>query len=124
MHKVLVIEDEKETNDFICNFLRRSDIQVDSALTLAEAFEKVKSYPDVVLLDIMMDNKESFTLFEHINKYYPQIKVVIVSGYDNNENIKKAKELGASGFIPKPIATEHLRKFIQKTLNSLFKQNN
>ena len=66
----------------------------------------------MVLLDIALGDEVSFPLLERIKKECPDLPVLMFSGYDSDENIRKAKALGADGFIPKPFRIEFLDDFL------------
>jgi len=64
--------------------------------------------PDVVVMDIVMPVMDGLKATKQIYKEYPQIKVLMLSQYDDEENILAAERLGAYGFIPKRAASSQL----------------
>jgi len=62
--------------------------------------------PDVVLLDIDMPGKDSFEALAEVVEASPDARVLILSGYVQNELIDKAVEAGAWGYISKNEGTE------------------
>jgi len=119
MEKVLIVEDEKGVADIITKFLEREKFSVDVALDFEEAQEKITQEYAVVLLDINLGGKDSFPLLESLRKDHPDTIVIMVTGYDSDENLEKAKKLGADGFIPKPIIPEFLKKFITEEIRKI-----
>jgi DNA-binding NarL/FixJ family response regulator len=55
----------------------------------------------LVLLDLGLPDRDGFSALEEIRKRYPRIPVVILSGTCDRDNVVKALDLGALGFIPK-----------------------
>lgn len=119
MDRILVVEDEKETADAISRFLTRKGFQIDVAYDLSSALTKNIADYQIVLLDILLKGEKSFPLLTKIKQEQPNIPVIIVSAYDNDENITEAKKLGADGFIAKPVMTEYLENFLLSKIQSL-----
>ncbi len=112
MKKILIVEDEKMVADVISRFFKKKGMETDIAYTLASGMEKFNPDYDMVLLDIALGDEVSFPLLERIKKECPDLPVLMFSGYDSDENIRKAKTLGADGFIPKPFRIEFLDDFL------------
>ncbi|MFW6222881.1 MAG: response regulator [Bacteroidota bacterium] len=73
---------------------------------------------DLILLDLLMPGIDGFQFLESLgDKGKGDIPVLVISAANQQENIKKAKDLGAVGFIDKPIDLDIL---IQK-IDQLFK---
>lgn len=121
MDKILLIEDEKETADAIARFLKRKGFELDVVYDLASALGKNVSDYQIVLLDILLKGEKSFPMLKKIKQEQPKLPVIIVSAYDNDENIMEAKKLGADGFIAKPVMTEYLENFLLSKIHSLRK---
>ncbi|MDD4954922.1 MAG: response regulator [Candidatus Omnitrophica bacterium] len=119
MDRILMVEDEKETADAIARFLTRKGFEIDVAYDLPSALSKNVSDYNLVLLDILLKGEKSFPMLKKIKQEQPKLPVIIVSAYDNDENIVEAKKLGADGFIAKPVMTEYLENFLLSKINSL-----
>lgn len=119
MDRILLVEDEKETADAIARFLTRKGFEIDVAYDLPAALSKNVSDYNLVLLDILLKGEKSFPMLKKIKQEQPKLPVIIVSAYDNDENIVEAKKLGADGFIAKPVMTEYLENFLLSKINSL-----
>ncbi len=122
MDRILVVEDEKETADAIARFLTRKGFEIDVAYDLSSALAKNVSDYQIVLLDILLKGEKSFPMLQKIKQEQPKLPVIIVSAYDNDENITEAKKLGADGFIAKPVMTEYLENFLLSKIHSLRKK--
>ena len=119
MDRILVVEDEKETADAIARFLKRKGFDIDVAYDLTDALTKNISDYQIVLLDILLKGEKSFPMLKKIKQEQPKLPVIIVSAYDNDENITEAKKLGADGFIARPVMTEYLENFLLSKIHSL-----
>lgn len=62
--------------------------------------------PDLILLDIIMENIDGFGVMTYVNQYCPEIPVVVLTTVDTGENIKKMLSLGAKGYLLKDASTE------------------
>jgi DNA-binding NarL/FixJ family response regulator len=109
--RVLVADDHTMVRDGICAVLmlqRDLDI-VGEAVNGKEAIEKViRLLPDVALMDILMPTMSGLEATKQISTQCPQTKVLILTQYDEQENMLAASQVGAYGFIPKNAASEQL----------------
>ncbi len=72
-----------------------------------EAFEKCKVYsPDVVLMDMRMPDYDGAYGIRAIKEQLPQIKVLVLTTFDDEETIEKALDSGADGYILKEMEDE------------------
>ncbi|MGB2741032.1 MAG: response regulator transcription factor [Cognaticolwellia sp.] len=69
---------------------------------------------DLILLDLDIPGAEGFNTLINIRRLYPEIAVVIISGFEELETIHKAMSLGATGFIPKSTPVPNMIKAIEE----------
>ncbi len=125
--KVLVADDHKLVRDGIRAVLTlERDIQVvGEASNGQEALEKtIELTPDVVLMDILMPVMNGLEATKNLCKACPLAKVLVLTQYNDDENLVAAGQAGALGFIPKTAASSQLlagirsvsegKKFIQR----------
>lgn len=108
---VLIVDDHAIVRDGIRSLLSlHDDISVvGEAVNGQEAIEKTKELqPDIVLMDIRMPVMNGLDATRRIVKAYPQTKVLILTQYDETENMIVARQVGACGFIPKKAASTEL----------------
>lgn len=72
---------------------------------------------DLVLLDLSMPGVQGFSGLLFLRAQHPMIPVIIVSGNEDRTIIRRAIELGASGYIPKSLDVETTRKAIRLVLD-------
>ena len=106
MIKVLIADDQKILAEGIKTVLETSEeIKVTGiAADGEEALEMIKKeQPDVALLDIRMPNMNGVVATREIKKLYPQVKVLILTTFDDSDYILDAINFGASGYLLKDI---------------------
>lgn len=111
MIKVLVTDDHTMVRDGICAVLglQKDMAVVGEAVNGQESIEKTKRLlPNVVLMDIVMPVMSGLEATKRITRECPQTKVLILTQYDDEENMFVAKQAGAQGFIPKKAASSDL----------------
>jgi DNA-binding NarL/FixJ family response regulator len=108
---VLVADDHVMVRDIFCRLLERAgDIQVvataangDDALRLA-----ILHRPNLALLAVNMPLMNGINAAKQIRERCPDTRVLMVSGYDTSEYIRRAIEAGASGYVLKDSASQDL----------------
>ncbi|HAP32182.1 MAG TPA: hypothetical protein DCQ14_03910 [Firmicutes bacterium] len=110
--KVLVADDHTVVREGISALLNlQKDIHiVGEAVDGRDAVEKtLKLYPDVVLMDIVMPGTNGLEATREIHRECREkVKVLVLSQYDDEENIRASCEAGAYGFIPKKSVSSQL----------------
>jgi len=72
---------------------------------------------DLILMDIQMPEMDGITATEIIKNKHPQIKIIMLTVFDNDENIFNAIRAGADGYLLKEIDAENLYKSILEVIN-------
>ena len=122
MTKILVVDDEPDLEMLIKQKfrqkIREQKYEFYFALNGKEALDKIQQNPtiDIVLSDINMPEMDGLTLLSHLNESSPLIKSVIISAYEDMENIRIAMNRGAYDFITKPVNFEDLSVTIERTI--------
>ncbi|MBE7100366.1 MAG: response regulator transcription factor [Clostridiales bacterium] len=105
--KVLVVDDQKELAEEIGSVLS-SDPELAFIGTAADGFDALEKIaqntPDVVLLDIRMPNMNGVVATQRIKAEYPNVKVVILTTFDDSDYILNAINNGASGYLLKDLS--------------------
>jgi DNA-binding NarL/FixJ family response regulator len=114
-----VVDDHQLMLDAIRLTLEQSDdIElVGEALTGSEALPLIgRTQPDLVLLDIRMPQMDGLTCLGKIRERHPKIKVVILSGIDEPEQIQTALKHGASAFVVKHVDPRDLASALRQAM--------
>ena len=123
MAKLLVIDDDKHTCEYIRKFFvnRKCDVSIANSGTEGlEMFKKEK--PDITFLDIKMPDMGGPDVLKRIKQQAPQAKVVMITIASSDENRQKALELGADDFIKKPFDIEYLEGTVSLKVAMLTKE--
>lgn len=116
--KTIVVEDEVLLMRNIEKKIKQTDEAfevIGCAYDGAEALKLIEeNIPDVVFTDIRMPIMDGLRLTEILKDKYPQIYVVIVSGYDDFEYARKAIIYGVSNYLLKPVRVEELKETLEK----------
>jgi len=106
--KVLVVDDEAAIRELLSDVLQR-DYQVeeaDSGAALQEAY--AESQPDVVVLDVKLQDANGLELLPQVKKRWPETEVIVLTGQGTIEMALEAGRLGAYNFLAKPFENEKL----------------
>ena len=109
--RVLVVDDQQELAEEIGAILATDD-GLDFVGTAADGFVALEQMPalspDVVLMDIRMPNMNGVVATQRIKAEYPDVKVVILTTFDDSDYILNAINKGASGYLLKDIGSTAL----------------
>lgn len=113
VYTYIVVEDE----DLLRNSLIKKITNLALPLELrgtadngADGLELIgEVYPDLVLLDIMMPVMDGMEMAERIHAHYPEIKMIIVTGYSDFELARQAIRFGVREYMLKPIDIKELQ---------------
>lgn len=117
--KLLIAEDERSIAKALKLKLSLSGFEVELASNGEEALALMKDKKfDLVLLDIMMPKMDGFSVMEEMKKNKNKTPVIILSNLSQEDDAKRAKELGAVDFFIKsntPLASiiEKIKKFLK-----------
>jgi len=114
--RVLVVDDHTMVRTGICSVVSlQKDMEVvGEAVDGRDAFDKaLRLLPHVALVDIVMPVMSGIEATKLIHKECPETKVLILTQYDEEENMIVAKQSGAYGFIPKKAASSDLIRGIR-----------
>jgi DNA-binding NarL/FixJ family response regulator len=109
--KVLVVDDHAVVREGICALLKlQKDMEVvGEAIDGRDAIEKVQHLiPNVAVMDIVMPVMSGLEATKRITEEWPETKILILTQYDEEENMFVAKQVGAYGFVAKNAASSHL----------------
>ena len=119
--KVAIVDD----NSFLIHAIKEKlsffdDISIKhTSLNGSELLTKLQDNHnvDVILMDIEMPVLDGIETTQMVKQKYPQIKIIMLTAFDNDENIFKAIKAGADGYLLKEINPGDLHDGIHETLN-------
>ena len=109
MAKVLVVDDEMVVCKSIQKILNREGHTVEYTLNAQEAMERMeKETFDVIITDLMMPKISGMRLLATTKERWPEINVIMITGYATVKSAVLALKLGAFDYIPKPFTPDEL----------------
>ena len=113
---LLLVDDDNLVLATTSSGLKAAGYIVRTAQTVAEAIELLEEYrPDLALLDIRMGLQGGFDLARVLRDRYA-IPFVFLSAYDDQATVEEATELGAVGFLVKPVDFPQITPTIEAAL--------
>lgn len=119
MIKVLLVDDHEMVRLGVSTYLSiQPDIEVvGEASDGQEGVEKAISLrPDVILMDLVMENMDGITATKKILAQWPQAKILIVTSYIDDEKVFPAIQAGASGYLLKTSSAQEIAEAVRKTI--------
>ena len=118
---ILVVDDEPDVADLFRQRFRREMRQGTYVMHFAnsgeQALSKLSSGIEpaliVLLSDINMPGMDGLQLLAEIKQGWPDLPVMMVTAYGDNERRRRAAEHGAMEFISKPVDFDHLKAQLQ-----------
>ena len=115
MIRILIVDDQNIVRQSIKAILEvKPELEVvGTASDGKSAIEQAAALrPDVLLMDIEMPKMSGITAIDKICQQFPKIKVLVLSGYENQEYIIQALQAGADGYLLKNTLVENLEQAI------------
>ena len=114
--RILVVDDQRMIRESLKSLLD-SELDLEVVGTAADgqtAIEQVAAlHPDVVLIDMQMPGPDGATTTQKICEQFEDVKVLVLSSYDNNEYIVESLDAGAKGYLLKGTPAQELREAIR-----------
>lgn len=121
---ISIVEDEKDINNLVAQYLRKEGYEVHSYYTYEEASAHAGD-DDVHLwiLDIMLDDKSGFDLIEEIRLRDPDTPVIFMSSRDKEFDRIIGLEKGSDDYITKPFSPKELVLRVNNIIKRAYKDN-
>ncbi|CAM4350071.1 response regulator [Paenibacillus alkaliterrae] len=123
MIKVLLVDDESWTRDIVKAFGDWEQFEMEIAGEADDGLEALRLMealsPQIVITDMRMPGVDGVRLLESLNDQYPDIKTIVVSGYDDFQYAKHALRYRAVDYLLKPVDPKELNAALQKCKNEL-----
>ncbi len=114
---VLVVEDDEDVRTLVEMILAKAGYEVESAANGVEALQlvRVQRY-SLIVLDLAMPEMDGFTFLAQGRGVLQNTPVVVLSARNQSQDVKRAIELGAAGYVTKPFAAQLLLKRVAQLL--------
>ena len=114
---ILIVDDEADVAELFRQRFRREARQGTYVMHFANSGEGalqllsqgVEPHLIVILSDINMPGMDGLTLLGEIKQHFPDLPVMMVTAYGDDERRQRARDLGAANFLTKPVDFDHLK---------------
>jgi YesN/AraC family two-component response regulator len=124
--RVLIVDDEALIRDGLRSLIDWADAgfdRVDDAKNAVEAMERIEqAAPDLVITDIFMPEMSGLEFVRTVRGRRPDIRFIILTGYEKFEYAKEAVELGVVKYLVKPIFPDELRQAVEEVRDELLQE--
>ncbi len=120
MTRILIVDDQELFRDSLSIIMKSSEnIEVTGAVSsVDEALASIQeTVPDAVLMDIRMPGKDGVEGTRLIKNRYPDVKVIVLTTFDDDEYVYGALKYGASGYLLKGCSKAELMEAIHLALS-------
>lgn len=114
--RLVIVDDHAVVREGLRTYLELEDrLQiVGEAANGREAIDKVRAYmPDVVLMDLLMPEMDGIAATKAIKEFAPDVKVIVLTSFQDDEHIMPAIEAGATGYLLKDVSAPDLVRAIE-----------
>ena len=107
--RVLVVDDEEIVRNSCKRALTDAGYAVRTAGSGRDALKLFRDEPfDVMLTDLKMPDMDGFDVIQAVTKEFPEVRVVIITGYPSRESADRAEKLGIFDYLEKPLSPGRL----------------
>jgi DNA-binding NtrC family response regulator len=115
--RILVVDDEMIVCESCKRILEEEGYEVEAALSGMEAFGKMKENPfDIVITDLKMPGIDGMGVLRTFRKEYPEVIIIMITGFSTVETAVEAMKLGAFDYIPKPFTPDEVSIVVKKAI--------
>jgi CheY-like chemotaxis protein len=123
---ILVVDDEPDVADLFRQRFRREARQGTYVMHFAGSGEEalkrladeIEPTPIAILSDINMPGMDGLQLLAEVKRRFPDLAIMMVTAYGDDERRRRADELGAADFITKPVDFDLLKEQLRRLPNS------
>lgn len=119
MIKILIADDQeliRESLKIILSTNNEFEV-IDTVGSGKEVVESIRRHiPDIILMDVRMPDMDGVQCTKFVKEVYPEIKVIVLTTFDDDEYIFSALKYGASGYLLKGVSLDELTSVIKTVL--------
>ncbi|ABX43391.1 response regulator transcription factor [Lachnoclostridium phytofermentans] len=127
MYKLLVVEDEKSIAYGMANSIPWGEWGFEISGVCGNGLEALdqikKDKPHVIISDIRMPEMDGIELMQYLNQHYPEIKIIILSGYNDFEYMQMSIKSQVSEYLLKPTDLDEFEVMFRKMKDRLDEEN-
>ena len=115
MKKILIVEDEESLLETLANNFRYDDYEVLTATNGQDGLRMaIKQKPDAVLLDVMLPEKDGFTVLKELRQRHRDIPVLVMTARNFEADVLKGFDLGADDYVTKPFSLKEIMARVKR----------
>ena len=115
--RILVVDDDPGLLRLLTIRLRAESYDVEAVESAAQALAASSRFrPDLVITDLRMDQMDGIGLLKELQTRWPGLKVIILTAHSTIPDAVQATQMGAFGFLTKPVDKQELLDQVQKAL--------
>ena len=116
--RVLIVDDEADNCQAVAICLDKTRFQINYAGNAAVAYKLLEEEPyDVIVTGVMLPDEDSAAFLGRIRKDWPEIPVIIMTGYAQLQKAVNAIKNGAFDFMQKPFNFDLMRAMVERAVN-------
>lgn len=127
MYRMLVVDDEPVIRKGLVKIIEQSKVEfacIQSVENGVRALELIREeQPHFLFTDIRMPKMDGLVLCEKVSELFPEIQIVVVSGYSDFKYAQKALTYGVKDYLLKPITKNNVHDTLRKLINNFEKKN-
>lgn len=117
---VLIVEDEPRLRSILAEGVRECRYQAAGVSTGEDALVAMKDAPaDIAILDLNLPGMDGLQCFEKLRNRWPDLAVIVLTGFGTLEAAQRAIQLGVVEFLTKPASLGDLEKALHRAWRSL-----
>lgn len=117
--RILIIDDEEmvaRTAEDILRYLGYDVVVINKGQKAVQYFKKAWPTIDLIILDCIMPDIHGHECFQLLTAIHPDVKILLCSGYDSNNQTQELLENGLAGFVQKPFDVAGLSQAVEEVL--------
>lgn len=115
--RILIVDDDPLIIRSLSELLRLESYEVRSASSGLEALQTLKEHTvDLILSDINMPEIDGFKLLQEVKARYPEVLMILVTGFGTIENAVEAMKQGAFDYVTKPLVDDEIKVILRRAM--------
>ncbi len=116
-YRILIVDDESSITALLGSFLGSQGYLCETATNGRAALERVsQNHFDVVITDMVMPEMDGITLTRKLSKQFPNLFIMVMTGFFDENSMESAIAAGAHEFIKKPFTFEEFDMRFQRMI--------
>lgn len=123
MFKLMIVEDEPEIRQHIKSMIDWENLNLELVVECGDSDVVMENaaifQPQIVIMDICLPGKDGLCLSKELKQWNPNVKIIIVSSYQDFAYAQMAMSIGISDYLTKPVVSQELNDILKKTLGDI-----